>query len=80
MNTCANINLTAALAAEPPTGSVDASVFALLETSYSLITPASVATAKKQPQRDRRIGFPSASVNARALLNPPCQSNANQSL
>lgn len=54
---------------------MDASVFALLETSYSLITPASVATAKKQPQRDSRIGFPSASVNARALLNPPCQPN-----
>lgn len=34
--------------------------------------PASVATAKKQPQSDSRVGLPSASVNARALLKPPC--------
>lgn len=63
---------------EFPTGRVDASVFALLETSYSLIIPAPVATAKKHPQRDSRIGSPSALVNARALLNPPCRPDVTQ--
>lgn len=56
-----------------PTGRVDASIFARLETSYSLITPRSVATAKKEPQRETKMGFPSASINARAFLKPPCK-------